>query len=367
MGCVKSLTLSTAISDQPMDAACFDNNDGFIYAVRGGRIFRANATTGVIVGQSDYNNRLRSGASVCYDSGTDTLWAGGWNDPSSQRAVGNIIPTSSYFSPRSLSKITPATLAVAQEYDLDTIFPALSILDSSQQFPSGVVELRSVGAFVLANIVANDGGFFNMICYQIRFDPSNIATFTTNNGAINCGQIAYVGPTIWVPDVSTPQIQEVDISADNTLGNTLATWAASGPPKTTETFFPIAVEYSPDSAKLYMTSQDVAVPGNGQFIYTSTTVPVERAKIDLGRAGFQGVHIRRCPTGPATGLLFATGYGDNTVAVINPTAGVILGVAANDGFIIKTGFDLPDEIVFTNAKVWAVQQGTVPFKEVVLP
>ena len=158
-------------------------------------------------------------------------------------------------------------------------------------------------------------------------------------------------------DSCFPGIQEIDLSSSfNSPGNFLSTWNGGPAPSTTDTWFPIAVEWSPEAGFLYTTSQDVGSPGDGSWIYRCSTTPAEFSRFNLGRTDFNGIHLRRCPIGPNTGKLYAAGFSDNTVAVISP------GV---DSFVIRTGFDLPWDFVFTPSKVWCVQQGTVGLKEVV--
>ena len=181
-----------------MDAACYNSSDGFIYAVRGGRVFKVNATTGSIVSFADYNKRILSTSSIAYASGNNTLWAGGWNDQTSNQTIGNAIPSVSYFGKRTMQKIDPATLNVLQNVSLDAAFPHGSspdIWDAAQQVQAGIWDLRSVGTSIYASIVEVDGGFQNANTYQVLFDPTNIASFTVNEQAINQGQAAFTSLT----------------------------------------------------------------------------------------------------------------------------------------------------------------------------
>lgn len=343
-----------------MDAACYNTTDGAIYAVRGGRVFKIDAATGNIVTSKDYNPRLLSGASIAYASANNTLWAGGWNDQTSNQTVGNAIPSSSYFCPRSLHKIDPTSLNVIQNFDLDSFFPSAlipNLWDSKQYIQAGIRDMRSVGNRIFASIDAADGGFVNVSNFQLMVDPTNVATYTLNNQGATAGQPAVISQNeVWVPDTSFPGIQQVDTSGSFTpAGSFLSTWNGGPAPSTANTWFPIAVEWSPEAGALFTTSQDVGSPGDGSWIYRCSTAPAEVLRFNIGRTAFNGIRLRRCPIGPNVGKLYAAGFGDNTVCVITPT----------NAFTIKTGFDLPIDFVFTPSKVWAVQQGSIPLKEVV--
>ena len=356
MSCSKSLTIGPAVTgENPMDSACYNSSDGFIYAVRGGRVFKINATSGAILAQSDYDLRLRPGASIAYASVNNTLWAGGWNDPTSNQALGNAIPSAYYFSPRRMYKIAPSTLTVLQALDLDSNFPSgatPNAWDSAQQPLAGVQELKAVGSVIYGVFL----GFQSTpSATPIVFDPSNTASYTLGFSGGVAGQFAVQpGNFVWAPDVTFPRIVKVNMTTGAYV-NELDTWSG-GSPATVHDFYPLAVEYSDETGDLFCTSQSVGAPGDGGFIYRLSVGLFEVAQLNTGRTNFAGVHLRRCPVGPNTGLLYGAGFGDNTVVVVNPTT---------NGMTVKTGFDLPYDFVFTPSKVWCVQQGTVALKEVV--
>lgn len=334
-----------------MDAACYNSTDGFIYGVRGGRVFQCNASTGAVTAFTDYSTTILSGASICYAAVNNTLWAGGWNNQGFNHANGNAIPAAFFFKPCSLYKLTPgAPPTVAQVVDLDTAFAADAPWNSAQQPLAGVSELKYIGTSVYATIAQFQ---LHSGLVPVKFDPTNLASFILGfASAVGVGPFAWqTGDFIWAPDVTFPRLTQVDMST-GAFANELDTWSG-GSPATVHDFFPVAVEFSNETGALFVTSQDVGSPGDGSWIYRCSTAPAEVLRFNTGRTNFNGVHIKRNPN---TGLLYAAGLGDNTVIEINPVGNT---------FTVKTGFDLPWDFVFTPTKKWCVQQGSTGLKEIV--
>jgi hypothetical protein len=121
------------------------------------------------------------------------------------------------------------------------------------------------------------------------------------------------------------------------------------------------IEWAPVQGVLYVCREfqfidmyTTGVDGGGNSpVYSGIT-------LDTLRSTFNGVAIRYNSN---DGLIYVAGGADNTVAVFNPATNVFIG--GDPGSRVRAGYDLPCDFVFTGTMKFAVQQGTVPLKEVI--
>lgn len=306
-----------------MDSACYDSTDNLIIGVRGSRVFKCDPTTGAITAQADYQTLGVGPASICWDSGINKCFAtcaSAWSfDPATGKAVRNII------------RINPVTLAT------EVVIPATTFVATFLHagYMVGPAVLKAVSGTIY-------GLWLNPAAYSansvFRFQASNTAVHAS--GTIDSEYLSFAYANIGGDD---------RIVGNAMSDGTVQWWdfnTASFGQGPVDTVNRLSIEYVAAQNKFFC-------PLQTQFINTYDNTGTFVAQIDTGRTNFNGVNIK---LNPNDGLLYIAGGGDNTVVVLNP---------ATNTFVVKTGFDLPFDLVFTASKKWAVQQGATPLKEIV--
>lgn len=322
-----------------MDSACYDSTDQFILSVRGGRVFKCDATTGAVLSQLDYSGLAPSGGQIVYDAGIGKCYASAWNIGHYDQAA--------FASIRNLYRIVPGNTSAAPTVDLVTpianIFGAFA---GSTALESGIAYMKNVSGEVYGVGWRQVAG---VRWSGFRFAANNLASFDFVN--LGAGEFAYpsfaygkVGGTndviFWTaPDQATVNSWDFTASASN-----------ASIVDATKGF--LSVEFA--NNKLFVGNEFEAIDVyNTSLVYQTT--------LHTGLADFNPVNMR---LNSVDGLIYVAGgaYQDpvtksNVVLTINP--------ATNALSAAKTGFDLPWDFVFTPTKKFCVQQGTIGLKEIV--
>lgn len=309
-----------------MDSACYDSTNNLIIAVRGGRVYSCSPVTGAITAQSDYSPLALSGASVVWDSGTNRCFAVAWN-------IGHNTGLNFEYPARNIYRIVPTTLVVDQTTPITSTFG----LNLGYAIEYGLSHLVSSGGWIYGVGWSFPFGTFSSLV--LRFSAANPAVNSVVTGiGPSYPYFAYVlsGGTndriYWNTQGTYVSYRDFTLSA-----------GANGPGDSLRNR--MAVDYAPSVNLLFFTDEY-------QYVYAYSLTGTFSATIDTGRATFNGVNIRYNPN---DGLLYIAGGTDNTVVVLNPTTST---------FVVKAGFDLPWDFVFTPTRSFCVQQGAVGLKQI---
>lgn len=317
-----------------MDSACYDSTDNLIIGVRGGRIFKCDPSTGAVQSQADFAQPAFGLACCAWDSGSNRVFASVWNQPHFVNDA-----AFSVSSPKNIYRIIPSTLATELVIPFDSI---TGFLNETALWMSGPGAMVAVGGHIYGRMyyASNNAGSPKVSFF--RFLASNFATNQfhneTDGGYANCAYANVGGDDVlYALDQSDQGFNWYDFT---TSANNF------GPTNGDTTKVMLAIAFAPVQQHLYVTDQ-------AQFIYVYDTAGAFVSSINTGRSAFNGIQIR---FNSNDGLLYAAGFADNTVVVITPST---------NAFVVKTGFDLPVDFVFTPTKRFCVQQGGTPLKEIV--
>lgn len=319
-----------------MDAACYDSVDNLIIGVRGGRVFQCDASSGAVLNQSDYQQLGLGAATIVYDSGINRCYAACWN-------VGHY-NVANFSSTRNFYKIIPNTLAVdGAPISFETTF-ATTI--GAGALLAGIASMKNVSGVIYG--LAWNSTINPQLC-AIRFQASNltIKTLASFGSIYGYPSFAYANvggnDRVYIACPDADNVQWWDFTA-----------STSGSGGFDAGLGYVAIEFG--GTYLFVTRElqfiDV-YDVTGAFQSALNLGNIASGTINTGRSAFNGVNIRR---NPYTGLIYVAGGADDSVFTIDPTLGVLSAV--------KLGFDLPFDFVFTPTKTFAVQQGSVPLKEV---
>jgi len=310
-----------------LNNAVYEPGRGIIYAVRGGRIFSINATTGALLAYSTFAVPDFDDAYVTYSPATDSLYASIWmNFPNTNNGDGK--------GGKFLYQINPDTLSVVNTYDIAA--DQFSTSDG-RSFSAGPRQLISIGNFIFGLFYTEPT---TLACYPFRFTPAS-GTFLVNNSIsvqdLFRTDLAYdsVNFKLWLPSAfGAVHGYAVSNLADSgvTLSLTLRGYG---------------ICYRPANSHAYVTM------GNGVIRHRKTDNAAPTVQIDVGRPAATPYNIRY---NSVDDRIYLPTWADNTVVVINP---------ADDSFVVKTGFDAPFDVVFTPTKAFAVQHGNQGLKEIV--
>jgi len=313
----------------PLDNAVYAPAAGYIYGVRGPYVYKLNATTGALVSSSRFCNVSFGGSEIRYDSVTGNLFVGVWNEP---RDDDNSY--AAYPGYRTIYQINATTLLAGDLVLWSTIGLAHPM--------TGTWE--GPGAFI-----ANNGKIYGLInagnSYQI--DVASMTGSAAGGGYSTSfwTDMVFDGTYLWNADHSTWGI----------YGYLPANWVAG---------FPVTHTVYADFSASKMPFSSCSVGSNlyaccrNPSVVKSDFADTTHSTIATGVALAKPFRIRYCSTvgNPFNGLILLPGYDSDSVIVINPTTDTVTNV--------KTGFDLPFDVVFTATKVWAVQHGSVGLKEI---
>lgn len=318
--------------DMPLNHAIYDSGRDVIFAVRGGYVYKLNATSGVKISSARVACPDFDDAYICLDPVTDHLFVTSWMTFADQ----NENVTASRFV-KKLVKVQPDTLAVVSTTNLPTLF--FNNLDLFESGPRQLIALNNLlyGVYFDAS-ATTDGTIWT-------FDPAAPGWNASNS--FNTGGTYYrtfvYDPDLsllWVPDIFGATSYDLALNAAATV-NFSANRVAR------------AVAYRSTGAKLYftMTKQGATTP---RHVLVIDTAGAGEGLIDTGRANALPFNIRYRAS---TDRIYVPTWQDDTVVIIDPTTDTVESV--------KTGFDSPFDVVFTGSKAWAVQHGNIGLKEIV--
>lgn len=319
----------------PLDQALYDPIRTVIWGVRGGRIYQFDATTGNFTGIFlDFDPRGMSPSCLCYSSALDRIFVSCWLSPNFPEISGQAT------SVRTLYRINPATPAVDNSYDFGTI-----VGETTGQIQFGIVDMAMVtaGSYIYAAYVTTRRGpqisAVKMLASNPLSSPNYNYDFDLDGYLQTVSMETDSGKEyMWTVDYSNSSLVAFDVG--HVLPNT-----------------PV---YVTDNAKqLWACAFDtqhntVYATSFSRYIYKYDNTGALLATLDTGRANFFGIRIR---FNPNDNKIYAAGFGDMTVVVVDPNS--------SDSITVKTGFDLPGDLVFTPTLAFAVQQGIAGLKKIV--
>jgi len=325
------------ITDMPFDAAVFDAVNDQIIAVRGGYVFQCDKTTGQIGNSARFAYPAGFGPSCLMLSG-GVLYVGFCAEP--MPGVVGTDPLLTLTWSKGIFLLNPATLATTDFIDLvDELGD-----DPHPSFAYGPFKLGVLGGFIYCL-----SRQFTDTCYFLVIDPGTNSVLGSQNFGESWGDFAADAGRgkLWVLQQGGDRVDTFlwdgaaidsgDIIVPSDVGHSTGRIG-------------MGIEYVPGADKLYIVQRtktlikaDPANPANANV----TT-------IDLVDANFSPLHARY---NAVDELLYIPGGKSNSVAVLDPT---------DDSFDVVTGFDSPLDVVFTDAKAFAVQSGLVGLKEIVL-
>lgn len=321
LSCTKDFTVSVLSStgDMPLDQAVYSATYDAIYAVRGGYLFKLNATTGALISSTKFSRVGFSYTNIAYDTAQEKLWMTLWHDP-------GIIEYAEDKN-KMLYDFSPVDLSLTQSYSLITVGADTSYNDTGK----GPSSILYNGGFLY---VSSWGGSSR----TVNRYTANAVSFSN---VLQIGSLTGMwGDLAW--DTDTSEIWSTRPDLNRIVGSVTGSLTSFG------TQNPYGVCYCPSDNKLYTC-------GCTELIYRITKADVSEWAL-TGRPNANPFHIRY---NPYDGLIYCPQYYDDTVAVINPAASPL-----SAGITIQTGFDFPYDMVFTPTKKWAVQHGNVGLQEV---
>lgn len=348
VSCTKPLTIViNSTGDMPLDQAVYAGGArDAIYGVRGGYVFEFNATSGALVQSYRFVAPAFSDASIAYDSVNDRLFVSIWQD----KAFANGGDTNFDIIPiKKLYRLDPDTLFIdgSAEINGEVGFPGYIGNDEQHIGPHRILY---------------DGGL--IYCASAGNSASRLCTVDVNTLAIVTNG----------ESLSWPLGQWLDFCIQPAGSEPLQVWIntpdryvnpCAAPPLTyfsSSYFYYKADDYAPPYNIIYGVCW---CPTNGKIYGTCRKPTVVSFAPSIVGSPFALTNIAtgdtnatpyRIAFNPYDNLIYVPGFKSNNVVVINP---------ATDACTIKTGFDSPFDVVFTPTKKWAVQQGTVPLKEIV--
>lgn len=331
----------------PLDQAVYIPAVGpraaFIAGVFGGTIYHFNPTTGAKVSQSRFAPTGMSPSCLTYEPNLDRIIAAVWNDPGIAISAAHHVLGFRY-----IYYINPATLAVTAAYNIwntfyGFVFPPSCPTFADQSYGIRCLEYKSGKVYATAIITYSFTG-----AEALQFNAANPgvgfvrSTFTTNGTVWSTGSADTLGGTreiMWVSDNQQGFIYGFDILGGGS-NDVVTVFEPS--------FNPYGLAFDPAGFLWagYLNGRikkfDISALG---------VTPPLVLTVNLSRPNFTAFFVRY---NPYNGKVYAAGYADNTVAEITPPA----------AGLVKTGFDLPLDLVFTPTKIFAVQHGGVGLKEV---
>jgi hypothetical protein len=341
------LVCQVKIADMPFDAAVYHPGRNSIFAVRGGRIFECDAGSGAILGLADFNVYGFSPSCICYDAANDRLWASCWNQDHGDALIAG--------NKRWFARINPATLVVETLVDIGMIW-----VDSGFR-QSGVTDAFVVNGYVVfvgwclsfMSAQINCGMFSTtspgaLFASQSGFNMSSLidrVSFAFDPGA---GRLWMGFATGAVPGGGNGLIWPVDVTFGGSPSMAVNIPYVTAPPNTTFVSEQYGMAFNTATGKIYMSFY------SGGIERFSSGMVREAVLLAHGDPYKAALNVRYNAT---TNKVYAACVGGQSVAVIDCGAG--------DAVTVKTGFDLPFNIVCTPTKTFAVQQGGVGLKEIV--
>lgn len=362
--CSQSFTIAAATpagGDMPFDQAVYGNSTvaggPFIWAVRGGFVYKLNATTGAKISSARYVCPSFGDASIAYDAVNDKIFCSFWNE---QRADDGATATLEALVYKGIYRLNPSTLAVEVS---SLVFPLLPGSENTQTW-YGPHQILAYSGFIYGAYYGQTGVHATGV---FEFDPLAMAATIAGDQVQGLNQNAWTdlcvqpasGPNdaqLWISVAASQSVSAKDFSD---LTNSSSPYydldeTAAGFP----TPYPIVygVCWSPVDGRIYGTCRSQTL------VYfppkTSGMGVGDSFKINTGDTNAFPYRIRYCDqaTNPFYQKMIVPGYKSNNVVVVTP--------GTPPTFVIKTGFDSPFDVVFTPTKTFAVQQSDTGLKEI---
>ena len=307
----------------PLNNATYDSGRDVIFAVRGGYIYKLNATTGSVITAARFNFPPWGDATyVALATNVDKLYAGVWHDPQPNVTAG-------VFPRQGICKINPDTFALENFVDTANI---------ENDFGSGPFSLEFSSPYVYF-VYKNDLGH-SISLY--RYDP------TTDTIGANT---SVDGPTTDLESQLAVKTSDASISivrrdrVSNYTAAVVLNFSTANFSGTGEVGRGVAHDLVNDNYYVACETQNV--------LKIPASTGAAAAIIDTLQTN---ARPRRARWNSVDGKVYIPSWQDNSIIVINP--------AAADAVSVQTGFDSPYDMVFTPTKKWAVQHGRVGLKEV---
>lgn len=315
----------------PLNNAVYEPGRDKIFAVRGGYVYRLNATTGVKEAAARFICPDFDDSYIAYDSVSDRLYAGNWMTFSKNDFPAHRV--------KNLVQIDPDTL-VATPYSPTLLYDALPV--SGDTFSEGPRNLLAIGGRIYGTYFDGETGGFT---HTWSLDPGSVTVIAGDSADLTgcpLSSFAFDGDLalLWVP--GNGKIYAFDVpalTADGSVNVNGTNSAAKG--------------CCYRSGYLYCTLYNLGGRFSYQVEKINTTNGAIHSTINLTRPAANPVNIRY---NPYNDRIYVPTWNDNAVVVINPN---------DDSVTVFTGFDSPYDVVFTPTKSWAVQHGVAGLKEIV--
>lgn len=329
MGC--DITFNQQIIDTAMDTAIFvpsvGNRNQFIFGIRQGRLFQCDPVTGSIITTTQFYGPTLTPSSLAYVAANDTIYVSVASDlftnanlPGNQNVQDDIYP------------INPSTLAVSPGLGLGALAGSPWTFTG---YPGGPTNLIAIpGTSKVAGVLFSGS---TLQSNEFWIDVENTASHGKSSLDLFAVDTYYgldwdaTNNRLWNANPGGTGIGFWDLI--NPSGGTV--WIGGPPP------YPFGVAYCPDNNSVYVST-------NTQEIVVYNVAGNTFSSFNLGRANATPIAIRY---NPHNHLIYVPGWRDNTVCLIDPNAG--------NAVTVRTGFDCPNDAVFTPTKAFAVQQGLV--------
>lgn len=342
MACRKTLTLSEAVSGEvSLDNAVVGSFGGetFIWAVRGGRVFKFNATTGARISDSVFDSELLSNSAIAYDGGNEIVYATGYNRAWSQSSANF---TNNY--PSWLYGINPDTLAV-------TSMVNMTLLSGWGTNAHGTVATCLIGTQRMFYALNGLWGQWHVDSNTSPFRYVPSAPYIMGVGSLNNKTNGYSDvdwdgiDRMFFADVWNQSLRAYIMTSNGAAWNFDASYNCW----TENNTIPFGVAYDPGSTDIFLGLQNGTVKRVSYNQGTSTIALV--ANIATGLSGA----IFTMRYNPYDALIYGVSISEGKVFTVNPSDNSVAVKAAT--------FTLPWEVVFTPTHNWLVTRGDVGIVE----
>lgn len=318
---LNSITGYQIQEDMPLNNAVYDSTRDVIFAVRGGFIFKMNATTGARITYARYNfPSWGDDTYVTYAANVGKLYATAWYDPRDM----------SFATPRQgIVKINPDTLAV------ENFVSTAGLENDLSSGPFSLIYNNALIYLIYKNAL---GKSISVYIYDPTTDT--LGSNVNVDGADNLSDSQLVAKT-----------------SDNSISVVTRTRVRNYTSALVFNFFTAA--FTDATRQGFGVAHDLV---NDQYYVATDSSHVFKVAASSGAVsasidtGVSTARPRRIYWNSVDGKIYVPGWQSDSVIIINP--------AAADAVSVQTGFDSPYDIVFTPTKKWAVQHGLRGLKEI---
>lgn len=304
-------------------------------AFGGGYVTKFSGTTGAKISAARFSDRSFSGSCIAYESVSDRLVVGTWNEFGPWKGTAANVPG------KGLWNINPSTMAVVPSGHFG-------------QIPISVLDLTDTADGVWA--LVSTGGLVYMLVKSTNVTGTTLASFNPSTNSFVAADGATYG-SLEVPGALAVNSNGLVLIS---YVNEMTVWNLPTPIANTPIFdvtygVGIIPAGTPGLSR-------IATDGTGHVYAVDQSADVIKTAADLTGAA-------RLSVGDATARYFGIAYNsvDGFVYLANPTTNTVaIWNTSTDTLVaIKTGFDTPIGFCFTPNKKWAVQQGAVGLKEII--